>query len=306
MTIPQQPASSTDQSSDQHSAGTAAPLVHEFTASGPVDVNVQNLRGAITLRAEHGTAVRVELDPHGAAAQQILERLTVRFEHDHLVVDIRSDEFGRVGADLSGFFRSFGSGDRSPFSDRLAEGVRSLVRSAEGLAGELGITVVVPSGSRAVLSDGAGDVRVLGALARLEARTGAGEVHLERGAAESTRLSTGTGHLTVGPSAGDLSAKTGAGDVLLEQADGHVSITTGAGDVTVRRARSGHLTARTGLGDMTFHVSPGTATRLDLATGLGDRDVQLDPADGAGQAERTLEIEAKSGKGDLRVLRAEH
>jgi hypothetical protein len=52
-------------------------------------------------------------------------------------------------------------------------------------------------------------------------------------------------------------------------------------------------------------VLPGTAARVDLATGLGDRDVRLTPADGAGEAERTLVIEGRTAKGDLRVLRAE-
>lgn len=284
------------------------PLLHEFIATGPIDLNVQNLRGTITLRAEHGNhsnTVRVQLSPHGAAAQELVERLTVRFEHDRLTVDAPSEGFGNLGGDVGGFFRSSGADRSGPLSDRFAQGMRSLLRGAEGLGGRLDITVLVPTGSRAVLSNGVGDVRVHGALARLEARTGTGDLTLERGADGPNRLTTGVGDLTVGPSAGALSAKTGTGDLVLEQVQGAVSLTTGVGDITVRRALSGTLTARTGLGDVLIKVAPGTATRLDLATGLGDRDVQLTPTDGAGEAERILEIEAKSGKGDLRVLRAE-
>ncbi|APX33768.1 hypothetical protein BH708_14805 [Brachybacterium sp. P6-10-X1] len=58
-------------------------------------------------------------------------------------------------------------------------------------------------------------------------------------------------------------------------------------------------------GDVTIRVAQGTTAHLELATGFGDRDVQLTPVDSAGAAERTLEIEAKTGKGDLRVLRAD-
>lgn len=283
----------------------SVPLHHEFSANGPIDLTVQNLRGTITLRSEPGTAVRFELSPHGTAAQQLVERLTVRFEHDRLTVDIPSDEFGRVGADFGGFFRAFGSGaEGAPLADRLADGVRSLVRGAEGLKDRIDITVRVPEGSRAVLSTGVGDVRVTGAFGTLEARTGTGDVTLDRTAETRSRLSTGTGDITIGPGAGSLSAKTGTGDLLLEEVQGAASLTTGVGDITVRRALAGSLTARTGLGDVLVHVEHGTATRVDLATGLGERDVQLTPTDGAGRAERTLEIEARSGKGDLRVLRA--
>lgn len=282
-----------------------APLHHEFTATGPIDLNVQNLRGVITLRSEPGTAVRVQLSPHGAAARQLVDRLIVRFDHDRLTVDVPADEFGRVGADLGGLLRSFGSGgDGVPLADRLAGGVRSLMRSAEGLGGGLDITVLVPAASRAVLSTGAGDVRISGPFGSLEARTATGDIALERAAETWSRLSTGAGDITVGPGGGDISAKTGTGDLLLEEVHGEVSLTTGLGDVTVRRARAGAITARTGLGDVLVQVEPGTATRVDLATGLGDRDVQLTPTDGAGQAGNTLEIEARSGKGDLRVLRA--
>ncbi|GAA1488675.1 DUF4097 family beta strand repeat-containing protein [Brachybacterium sacelli] len=296
---------------------------HEFTATGPIDVSVQNVRGAVVLRAEHGTDVRVELFAHGEAARELAERMTISFEHDRLVVDAPSDEFGRVGGDLGDFFRSFGNRDGTPLSDRLADGVRSLVRGAEGLTGALDVTVVVPGGSRAVLVDGAGEISVHGALAVLEARTGAGELTIDQGAQERSRLTTGTGDIQVGSAHGDfvartgtggiqvgraagfLAATTGTGNVDLREIAGEVSVTTGVGDITVQRATSGHFAARSGLGDVTIHVTPGTATRLELATGFGDRDVQLTPTEGAGEAERTLEIEARTGKGDLRVLRAE-
>ena len=304
MAFPQQPTPQ-QPTPQQPGPRPAAPLSHEFSASGPIDLNVQTLRGAITLRAEHGTAVRVQLTPHGDAAQELVERLTVRFEHDRLTVDMPSEGFGAVGGDIGGFFRSFGEQGATGFSDRIAQGMRSLARGAEGLGSRLDIAVMVPTGSRAVISDGAGDVNIHGLLARLEARTGTGDLTLDRGAEEANRLSTGAGTITVGPVAGDLVAKTGTGDLSVAEAQGEVSLTAGVGDVTVRRAISGRLTVRTGLGDVLIQVEPGTATHLDLATGLGSRDVSLTPADGAGEAERTLESEAKSGTGDLRVRRAE-
>lgn len=288
------------------SAGETEPILHEFTAAGPIDATVQNLRGAIVLRAEHGTAVRVELRPRGEAGRELAQEMQVRFEGDRLFVDAPSEGAQVFGGSVGDLLRGLGSeSGGASWSDRLSAGLRSARRNLEGLAGALDITVLVPSGSRAVLHDGAGDVRVHGTLATIEARTGAGGIDLHRGGWESTRLTVGTGDIAVGPSSGTLSATTGTGDVRLEESAEHTTVTTGVGDVLVRSAVSGHLGIRAGLGDVTIHVAPGTATHLDLATGLGDRDVQLTPTDGAGTAERTLEIEAKTGKGDLRVLRAE-
>lgn len=263
-----------------------SPLVHEFTVAGPIDVTVQNLRGTLTLRAEHGTAARVELSPRGDAARALAERMRVRCEDGRLRVDAPADEAQRLGGGLSGLFRSTADAG-SPLSDRIAESVRSVVRSAEGLSGQLDVTVVVPVGSRAVLDDGAGEITVHGLLSRLEARTGAGDIRVERTAEERTRLSSGTG------------------DLLVAEQSGEATLTTGAGDVRVRRALAGRLTARSGLGDVEISVVPGTAAKLDLATGFGERDVRLTPTEGAGAAERTVEIEARTGKGDVRVMRAE-
>ncbi|MGP9538190.1 DUF4097 family beta strand repeat-containing protein [Brachybacterium sp. AOP43-C2-M15] len=316
-----QSAQSGPSTPSDRSSQDAGPTVHEFTAAGPIDANIQNLRGSVTLRAEQGTAVRVELRPHGAAGRELVERMRIRFDGDRLTVDAPAEEAQRFGGSLSDLFS--GSSRGGSWSDRLAEGVRSALRGAEGLVGEIDLVVVVPAGSRVVLHDGAGDVTVRGALARLEARTGTGSLSLERGAEEVSRLTTGTGDIAVGPAPGAITATTGTGDILLGPAattvaattgtgridlartGDAVSATTGAGDILIRRADSGTVRARSGLGDVTIRVAPGTAAHLDLATGFGDRDVRLTPADGAGGAERTLEIEARSGKGDLHVLRAE-
>lgn len=290
-----------------HTAGHAAgPTVHEFTADGPIDLTIQNLRGDVTVRAEPTTSIRVTLTPRGRAAEELVERMSVRFTGARLTVDPPADEAGYISTGFGDFFRAFGTGEgRTSWADRLADGMRSLVRGAEGLAGELAIEVVVPTDSRAVVSTGIGDVRVAGALARLEVKSGTGDLRIERGAAESTRLTTGTGDIEVsGPATGTLSTHTGTGDITLDQTDGEAEAVTGVGDITVARARSGQLSMRTGLGDIEVRIAPGTATRLDLATGFGERDVRLTPADGADGAERTLEVEAKSSKGDLRILRA--
>lgn len=268
-----------------------APTTRTFSSSTPIDVSVQNLRGDISLRAEPGDQIRVELAPHGQAGQELVARMEVRFEGGRLTVNAPAEEAQHVGGRLGDLLRGVGGGDgadgvRGSWADRLASSMRSTWRSVEGLAGTLDVTVVVPEGSRAVLHDGAGDLRVSGELARVEARTGAGDVRVSSAPA-------------------DLSVTTGSGDITIEELRGDARLTSGVGDVTVSRALEGALRIRSGTGDVTVRVAEGTATKVDLATGRGDRDVRLSPTSGAGAAERVLEIHARSGVGDVRVLRAE-
>lgn len=314
--MPIQPDPAAPHTTDRHGHDTGSsdhttdhadrPRVHEFTADGPIDATIQNLRGAVTVRAEEVTAVTVTLTPRGKAGRELIERMAVRCADGRLTVDVPAGEADHLSTGLGDLLRGFGAGESgSSWADRLAGGVRNLVRGAEGLVGELAIDVVVPAGSSAIASTGAGDVGVGGDLARLEVKSGAGDLRIERSADHRTRLTTGTGNIVVdGPATGDLSVHSGAGDVTLQRTDGQVEVFTGVGDITVTCARSGRLSARTGLGDTEVRVASGTAARLDLATGFGDRDVQLTPTDGAGAAERTLEIDVKSSKGDLRVVRA--
>lgn len=265
-----------------------APTTRTFSSSTPIDVSVQNLRGDISLRAEPGDQIRVELAPHGQAGQELVARMEVRFEGGRLTVNAPAEEAQHVGGRLGDLLRGMGGGEGSggSWTDRFASSMRSTWRSVEGLAGTLDVTVVVPEGSRAVLHDGAGDLRVSGELARVEARTGAGDVRVSNTPA-------------------DLSVTTGSGDITIEELRGDARLTSGVGDVTVSRALEGALRIRSGTGDVTVRVAEGTATKVDLATGRGDRDVRLSPTSGAGAAERVLEIHARSGVGDVRVLRAE-
>lgn len=263
------PADTTGAADDEHAA------VHRFSAAGPIHLNLQNLRGDITVRAEHGTDVRVELVPHGRSGRALVERMTVKFAHDSLTVDAPASEAHSLSGAFQGLFGSSGGADgaagagaNAPWSDRLAEGLRSVVRGAEGLASSLTIRVTVPWGSRGVINAGVGDIDVDGRFATLDVKAGTGDLQIAHAAEERSSLITGTG------------------------------------DITVARAEAGTLTARTGLGDVEVRIAPGTAAHLDLATGFGERDVQLTPTDGAGTAQRTLTLEARSGKGDLRVMRA--
>lgn len=278
-----------------------APLVHAFTADGPIDLTVQHLRGNLRVRAEHGPEVRVELRPHGQAGRELASRMRVDFTGEHLRVSAPADEAGAVGSSFGELFRgpeltaaagtagasgAERAGAAAGFTDRLGAALRTLVRSAGEIGSALDVEIVVPAQSRAVISVGVGDIRLSGPFARADLKGGTGDVELAE-AGGSARLITGTGDVSVGTLRGQATA------------------TTGTGSVRVRRAERGTLRTRTGVGEIEVRVLEGTATRLDLATGLGRRTVELTPAAQDPEAERTLEIEARAGTGDIRILRAE-
>ncbi|MFC0675877.1 hypothetical protein [Brachybacterium hainanense] len=267
----------------------AAPLIRSFTADGPIDVNIQHVRGNVTIRAEHGHGIRVELHPRGEAGRELASRMQIDFSGGHLRIDAPADEASHVSASFGDLFR--GSGDEPPagasFADKLGATLRTLVRSAGGIGSSLDIEVIVPTDSRAVASLAVGDIRASGRFGRVDLKGATGNVEVEEVDGESS-VATGTGNVAIGVLRGQASATTGTGGVL------------------VRRAERGTLRSRTGVGDIEVRVLEGTATRLDLASGLGRRSVDLTPTGSvAPETGRTLEIEARTGTGNIRIQRAE-
>ncbi|EWS81746.1 hypothetical protein BF93_15490 [Brachybacterium phenoliresistens] len=267
----------------------APPLVHSFSADGPIDMNVQHVRGNVSVRAEHGHAVRVELRPRGEAGRELAARMRIDFSGGHLRVDAPADEAGNLSATVGDLFRGSG-GDAEPggsggsFADRLGAALRTLTRTAGEIGSGLDLDIVVPVDSRAVVSVGVGDIRLHGSFGRADLKGATGDVELSD-VDGTAQLVTGTGSVTIGALRGQATA------------------TTGTGSVRISRAERGTLRTRTGVGDIQIRVLEGTATRLDLATGLGDRSVDLTPTDGVPDAGRTLEIEARAGTGSIRVER---
>lgn len=291
--MPTPPGAPSSPSSPAQDPAPAAPLVHSFSADGPIDMNVQHLRGNVSVRAEHGHAVRVELRPRGEAGRELAARMRIDFSGGHLRVDAPADEAGNLSATFGDLFRSSGGSGAAEepaapggsFTDRLGAALRTLARTAGGIGSGLDIDIVVPVDSRAVVSVGVGDIRLHGSFGRADLKSATGDVELSD-ADGTAQLVTGTGSVTIGALRGQATA------------------TTGTGSVRIGQAERGTLRTRTGVGDIQIRVLEGTATRLDLATGLGDRSVDLTPTDGVPDAGRTLEIEARAGTGSIRIERA--
>jgi hypothetical protein len=111
------------------------------------------------------------------------------------------------------------------------------------------------------------DVRIEGTL-KLD--SGMGDVNVTgAGEPQSVELSSGMGDVGVARvRCARLEAKTGMGDVRVDGLEGDsVELSSGMGDVDVERSRGGRIEASSGMGDVVL-VESSFSTR-DLDTGLG-------------------------------------
>lgn len=253
--------------------------VRSFVSPGPVEVDARNLRGDVTPATGPIHRAQVTLTPRSPAGADLAERAEVHLDQGRLTVDASAEVGAEVGQRLGAALQALlAPGQEEAFAERVAAGVEDVVAVSAGEAAMLDVEVMVPEHSRVVLSTGIGTVTVLGELARCEARSGTGQLHVQRAAVESTRLSTGTGRIVLGATRGFVTANTGTGGIDVVRAEGRSRLTAGVGDIRIARAASGLIDARTGLGAVEVAVPRGTAVLLDIATGDGQRDVRLDAA----------------------------
>lgn len=157
--------------------------------------------------------------------------------------------------------------------------------------------LIVPEGAWLSLLTGAGDLDIKGTAADIAARTGAGNVGL-------------TAVL------GDIEAETGSGDISMSDVAGVAVVGTGSGQVYGRQLDVAALDISTGSGDIDVEIeqAPGA---VDISTGSGDVELvvpsgayAVDISTGAGdvdvsgvtqQASADQRIEIDTGSGDVWV-----
>lgn len=205
-------------------------------------------------------------------------------------------------------------------------------------SGSLQVSVRVPAGSAVEARTALGLIVTDGSLGEVSAKTSAGDIHIDEAAAAD--LKTGIGAVTAGRIGGDLRCSTGSGAVridavagaclvknsngdtsigssgpstrvkaangriVIDRARGDVQATTANGDLRMGCLEAGSVLLRTSLGSIDLGIPLGTAARLGLRTSFGTVRNGLDAAEGPGSAERTVEIDAVTGAGDITVVRA--
>jgi hypothetical protein len=213
----------------------------------------------------------------------------------------------------------------------------SLVRWKQYLpfSGTPAVTVELPAGSTVtgtastLFTEGplaavemavtAGDARIED-VGRLDVKAGAGAVVIGRttgpahvrASAGSVRIgeTSGEAHVrctnggtAIGTVTGTLDVHGAHGDVVVDRVDGSLTARTASGSVRVDRVEAGAVTLTTSYGSIEVGVPDGTAAWLDVASEHGAVRNRLTPAEGPVAEERTAEVHAGTGYGDVIVRR---
>jgi DUF4097 and DUF4098 domain-containing protein YvlB len=201
------------------------------------------------------------------------------------------------------------------------------------------VEIRLPDGSRVSADLVMGTVSGTGRLGDLDLKTGLGDVSLEE--ARAVKIRTGFGEVIIGRVDGDADVKTGSGRIdigwiagaatvknsngetrigevegrgQLQNANGaihvesaHSGVTakTALGDVRLGLLSQGASEAKTAFGQIDIGVLDGVAAWLDLSTGFGRVNNELEDSGQPGTQEQTAEIRAHTTAGDINIHRVQ-
>jgi len=197
------------------------------------------------------------------------------------------------------------------------------------------VEIQLPDGSRVSADLGMAAVRGTGRLGQLDVRTGLGDVHVDE--AGPVKIRTGFGEVVVGRAEGDADVKTGSGRIdigsvrgsatvknsngdtrigevegraQLQNANGTIHVDSARSDVTAKTAcgdvrlgllSRGSTEAKTACGQIDIGVLDGVAVWLDLSTGFGRVNNELEDTGPPPAGEQTTEIRAHTAAGDINI-----
>lgn len=202
--------------------------------------------------------------------------------------------------------------------------------------GSIDVEIELPAGSDLSGHSAAGGFRCSGSLGRCELKSAAGEINLDRAArvklatagdirlgrvtgdAElttatgdvqageidgSAQIKNSNGDTRIGAVGGALRVKAANGDIDVEHSHGSVSAKTANGHIRVGSIRRGSLLAVTATGHIEIGIAAGVAVWLDLDTRYGHVHNGLDAIEGPGSADEQVEVQARTGFGDITIRR---
>jgi DUF4097 and DUF4098 domain-containing protein YvlB len=137
------------------------------------------------------------------------------------------------------------------------------------------------------------DVRCTGELAAANIRTVSGDIEAER-VSGPAQAHTASGDVRFG-AAGAASVEATSGDVSIGRV-GDATVRTASGDVGIDTAAGRQVEVKSSSGDIAVGVTPGIGVYLDLSSVSGTVSSELEPADGAEEAEMTLSCRTISGE----------
>ncbi|MDF0528412.1 DUF4097 family beta strand repeat-containing protein [Tsukamurella sp. 8F] len=112
------------------------------------------------------------------------------------------------------------------------------------------------------------------------------------------------GATSVREALGSLQIKAAYGTVTVDRAEAATEVKTAYGAVHIGELVRGTAQVKSSYGDLDIGIRKGTAVWLDVGTQYGEARSELDEQDGPGDAADTLELQAHTTYGAIRVRRA--
>lgn len=273
---------------------------HSFETPGPVEFDVRNNSGNITITAAETAESTVVVTAEDRDLEEAVDRTEVSQPHAGRIV-VRVPRWNRNGPSLriearipvgSSVTAESGSGDLTVDGslDKLAAKVAS---------GDIAVNDDISAVS---LQTGSGDV-VTRSVTEARIDTGSGDISVDA-ATGRAKVSTGSGDISL-RRARDLDASSGSGDVTVDQVDGDVKVGVGSGDIRVGSVASGRVRLNTPSGDVTLGICRGVTAKLDVTAVTGSIRSELDVDDDPGDTgDGIVDVHISTGSGDIRLHRA--
>jgi DUF4097 and DUF4098 domain-containing protein YvlB len=285
-----------------------------FTTPEPISVTIELGGGDARIIASDRADTVVEVRPRDdsrAADIRAAEQTQVEYSSGRLLVKSRQRNF-------------------------IYEGARSVIGPGRGSS--VDVTIELPAGSHVQGDSRMGDLGGEGELGECRFKTGMGNIRLDH--ASGLHLKTGMGNISVDRALGDADVTTGSGEVRIAHIGGaaviknsngdtvvgevtgdlrvksangrisvdqaHASVTakTANGNIRIGEVVNGVIVLATAAGELEIGIRKGTAAWLDVSSQYGRVRNSLDETDSPEQSEATVEIQARTSYGDIKIQRA--
>lgn len=265
-----------------------------FPTPGAVALDLNLAAGEIRVEAVEGLAeTTVELEPlHGEAAERLVEeaRVELRPGRDgaaEVVVEV--PEVRRLGV--------FRGSEEIRLTVRCPEHARLHVRAASAeirARGLLGAAEIESASGDVEVEEVEGGVRAKGASADLTfGRIGGGRLEAASGDVEVRRIT------------GEARIRTASGDVRVGTAEASLEVQSASGDQEIDEVVRGRVALKAMSGDVRVGVRRGSGVWVDASSMSGETTSELDLGEDPGdEAGPTVQLEARTMSGDVRIVRA--
>jgi hypothetical protein len=152
------------------------------------------------------------------------------------------------------------------------------------------------------LTSGIGDISVERATGHAEVTTGSGEVRA-RELDASAVIKNSNGDTWVGVAGGDVRLGAANGSITVDLARASVVAKSANGDVRLGEVVRGSVVLETRLGDLDVGIREGTTAWLDVSAKAGTIHNTLDAGDAPEASAETVEVRARTSVGEIAIRR---